>query len=219
MVVVESIYYRLQRGAKPIDAAVGAIGEIALPVTTAVLTTIAAFLPLMLLPGILGEFMRVIPMVVSIALAISLIEAFWMLPAHVGVAKVDFNNPGRVQRFRERATRWIQIKYSKLLMRALRWPVLTLILIISVFASSMGIVAAGLIPMNFFASDNLRLFYVNVEMPSSTPLDETMAKTIEVEEKIRANVQPDDVRSILSYAGQRFTETCLLYTSPSPRDS
>ncbi len=211
VVVVESIYYRLQRGATPIDAAVGAINEIALPVTTAVLTTIAAFLPLMLLPGILGEFMRVIPMVVSIALAISLIEAFWMLPAHVGVAKVDFNNPGRVQRFRERATRWIQIKYAKLLMRALRWPILTLVLIVSLFGSSLGIVGMGLIPMNFFASDNLRLFYVNVEMPSSTPLNETMAKTMEVEERIRANVQPNDVRSILSYAGQRFTETEPLF--------
>ena len=112
----------------------------------------------MLLPGILGEFMRVIPMVVSIALAISLIEAFWMLPAHVGVARVDFSNPGRTQRVREKATRWIQIKYSKLLMRALRWPKLTLLTIIFMFLSSIGIVAAGLIPMNFFASDNLRLF-------------------------------------------------------------
>ena len=76
VVIVESIYYHLQRGQKVIDAALIAIQEVALPVTTAVLTTMAAFLPLMLLPGILGDFMRVIPMVVSIALLLSLIEAF-----------------------------------------------------------------------------------------------------------------------------------------------
>jgi multidrug efflux pump subunit AcrB len=43
----------------------------------------AAFLPLMLLPGIVGKFMFVIPFVVTLGLAISLIEAFWMLPAHM----------------------------------------------------------------------------------------------------------------------------------------
>ncbi|QTR48825.1 efflux RND transporter permease subunit [Candidatus Thiothrix anitrata] len=51
VVVVESIYYRLQRGMDGVTAAVDAMREVALPVTTAVLTTVAAFLPLMLLPG------------------------------------------------------------------------------------------------------------------------------------------------------------------------
>jgi len=54
-----------------------------MPVTTAVLTTMSAFLPLVLMPGIMGKFMMVVPLVVSIGLAISLIEAFWMLPAHI----------------------------------------------------------------------------------------------------------------------------------------
>ncbi|MEZ5480290.1 MAG: efflux RND transporter permease subunit, partial [Thiolinea sp.] len=211
VVVVESIYYRLQRGMSPLQASLESIQEVALPVTTAVLTTIAAFLPLMLLPGILGDFMRVIPMVVSIALAISLIEAFWMLPAHVGVAGVRFDRPGRVQRLRERATHWIQIKYARLLMKALRWPRATLFFIIIMFLSSIGIVGAGLIPMNFFASDSLRLFYVNVEMPSSTPLEDTIAKTLEVEQQIRRNARPEDLRSILAYAGMMFTETEPLY--------
>ncbi len=211
VVVVESIYYRLQRGMQPLEAAVEAVGEVALPVTTAVLTTIAAFMPLMLLPGILGDFMRVIPMVVSIALAISLVEAFWMLPAHVGVAKVDFKNPGRIQKTRERATHWIQLKYSRLLLKALRWPKLTLFTIIMLFMGSIGIVGAGLIPINFFASDSLRLFYVNIEMPSSTPLDTTIRKTMEVEAQINQNVEPNDLRSVLSYSGMMFTETEPLY--------
>ena len=77
VVVVESIYYRLQRGADTLTATVTGIGEIITPVTTAVMTTIAAFLPLMLLPGILGKFMLVVPLVVTLALAISLVEAYW----------------------------------------------------------------------------------------------------------------------------------------------
>ncbi len=53
------------------------------PVFTACLTTIAAFLPLMLLPGIMGKFMRVVPIVVCLALLASLFEAFFILPAHI----------------------------------------------------------------------------------------------------------------------------------------
>jgi len=83
VVIVEAMYYRLQRGADAVTAAIESFREVGLPMLSAVLTTMAAFLPLMLLPGILGDFMRVIPMVVSIALAVSLLEAFWMLPAHV----------------------------------------------------------------------------------------------------------------------------------------
>ncbi|OQX07752.1 MAG: cation transporter, partial [Thiothrix lacustris] len=104
VVVVESIYYRLQQGMDGITAAVEAMREVALPVTTAVLTTVAAFLPLMLLPGILGKFMQVIPMVVTLALFLSLIEAFWMLPAHVGVGKIDFSKLSRIQQYRQRFT-------------------------------------------------------------------------------------------------------------------
>ncbi len=213
VVVVESIYYRLQRGMDALNAALETMREVALPVTTAVLTTIAAFLPLMLLPGILGAFMKVIPMVVTMALAISLIEAFWMLPAHIGVAKISFDKPSRVQKIRAQATHWIQVKYSKMLIRVLRYPRLALGTIVLLFFMAIGIVGAGLIPMNFFAADSLRLFYVNVEMPSSTALEQTMQKTLEVEQQVKKHLQPDDARSVVAYAGMMFTETEPLYGS------
>ena len=215
VVVVESIYYRLQRGMNSLDAAIGAMKEVALPVTTAVLTTIAAFLPLMLLPGILGKFMKVIPMVVTIALAISLIEAFWMLPSHIIGAKIDFTKKSFTQRWREAVIHWMQIKYSKILIRALRWPKVTLITIFLAFATAIGALSAGLVRVDFFASDNLRLFYVNVEMPTSTPLQETLNTVLKVEDQVKKHLknEPDakDARSVVSYAGQMFTETEPLF--------
>ena len=215
VVVVESIYYRLQRGMNGLDAAVGAMKEVALPVTTAVLTTIAAFLPLMLLPGILGKFMKVIPMVVTLALAISLIEAFWMLPSHIHGAKINFTKKSRTQRWREAVIRWLQIKYSKILIKALRWPKMTLITIFLAFSTAIGALSAGLVRVDFFASDNLRLFYVNVEMPTSTPLQETLNTVLKVEEAVKKHLkdEPDakDARSVVSYAGQMFTETEPLF--------
>ena len=117
VVVVEAIYQRLQSGSRGIDAALGALREVAAPVTTSVLTTIAAFLPLALLPGVLGEFMRVIPIVVSVALAVSLLEAYWMLPAHVIAFNVNFREPGKLQKRRQRFTHAIRLAYTRALLR------------------------------------------------------------------------------------------------------
>ncbi len=207
VVVVESIYYRLQRGFSGIAAVQGSIKEVAAPVTAAVLTTIAAFLPLMLLPGILGKFMKVIPMVVSIALAISLIEAFWMLPAHILAAKVGFEKPSRIQRIRESLTHRMQITYVRLLIKAFRRPVLSLIIAVLPLIGAIGALGNGYIKMDFFAADPVRLFYVNVEMPAATPVEKTMEVVSRVEARVRQNVREGEVRAIASYAGQMFTET------------
>lgn len=213
VVVVEAIHYRIQRGMQSLDACIDAMREVALPVTTAVLTTIAAFMPLMLLPGILGKFMKVIPMVVTLALAISLIEAFWMLPSHVTSVSKHHTKPSRMQRIRQRFTHWVQIKYSKLLIWALRHPISILTLTILMFFSSIGVIGAGLIPVDFFAADKLRLFYVNVDMPRGTSLDATMQKTLEVEQRIRKYLKPTDQREVITYAGMKFTQIEPLYAN------
>lgn len=211
VVVVESIYYRMQRGMNALQAAQEAMKEVALPVTTAVLTTIAAFLPLMLLPGILGKFMKVIPMVVTIALAISLIEAFWMLPTHIHASSLDFKKKSRIQRIRETVIHWIQLKYSKMLIRALRWPKLTLGVIFLAFMTAVGALTAGMIKVDFFAADTLRIFYVNVEMPPSSPLSETLKTTLKVEQQVKKHLEENDARAVVAYSGTMFTETEPMY--------
>jgi multidrug efflux pump subunit AcrB len=206
VVVVEGVYYRLRHGADPMDASIDALREVAAPVTAAVLTTMAAFGPLVLLPGILGDFMRVVPTVVVIALAISLLEAFWMLPAHVVALRVSFARPSRVHRYRERFTHWIQLRYVRLLVKALRHRWLTLLLVLGLFVGAVGALAAGLVRADFFAADTIRLFYVNVEMPPETPLRATLSTVQEIEQRVREGVRDGEVRAILSYAGSMFAE-------------
>ena len=207
VVIVEAMYYRLQRGADAVSAALESFREVGLPMLSAVMTTMAAFLPLMLLPGILGDFMRVIPMVVTIALAISLLEAFWILPAHVIAMRVSFDNPSRLHQLRTRFTHALQIRYVRVLLQVLRRPRRSLAALLLLFAIAIGAVLFGLVRMDFFASDALRLFYVNIEMPPAVPLEETLRKTLEVEQKVRARVRAGEVRAIASYAGNMFTET------------
>ena len=206
VVVVESIYYRLQRGIAILPAIMNSLKEVIAPVTTAVLTTMAAFMPLMLLPGILGKFMLIIPLVVTIALAISLVEAYWMLPAHLLAAKVNFRKPSRIHRIRVAALHWIRVKYTRLLIRALRWPRLIMFVMVLLFGAALASTLGGIVKLDFFASDPIRLFYVSLEMPAGTPLTVTLSKVREVEQKVRERVKPGEVRNILSYSGQMFTE-------------
>jgi multidrug efflux pump subunit AcrB len=211
VVVVEGIYYRMQRGMAALTASIEALREVAQPVTTAVLTTIAAFLPLMLLPGILGKFMKVVPMVVTIALLLSLIEAFWMLPSHVSTMGGDLSKPSRIQRFRTRLMHWIRHHYAIVLIHVLRWPRVTLSFVAILFMLAVGIITAKMIKIDFFAADTLRIIYVNIEMPPSSPLKQTLAKTLEIETQLKKHLHPGEARSVVSYAGQMFTETAPMF--------
>lgn len=211
VVVVEGIYYRLQNHMPPLEAVTDTLKEVAAPVTSSVATTMAAFLPLMLLPGILGKFMLVLPMVVTLALAISLIEAFWMLPAHVLAAKVNFANPGRVQRLRNKFTHKVRIIYSRMLIRSLRWPIVSVLVIIGLFSAAGWVLQSGKVKVDFFASDPVRLFYVNVKMPAGTPLEDTQRMVEKVEAEVRKGLRDGEARAVVAYSGQQFTETEPLF--------
>ncbi len=211
VVVVEAIYYRLQRGADAMTASIEALQEVFAPVLTSVMTTIAVFLPLMLLPGILGEFMRVIPIVVCVGLAISLFEAFWMLPAHVAVLKLNYNHENRLQRLRRLSTRRLRHQYSIILIKAMRHPQVSFISSILVLVVAVALLASGAIKFNFFAADPLRLFYVNAEMPQGSALDKTLKLTTELEQLALEAIEPQELRASLSYSGQMFTATEPLF--------
>jgi len=211
VVVVDAVYQRLRAGSRAVDAALEGLAEVAAPVTSSVLTTIAAFLPLALLPGVLGEFMRVIPLVVCVALTVSLLEAFWMLPTHVAALAPDYREHGRMQRWRDRFTRRVRRVYMRWLVRAMRHPWRMLTLVVAAFAIAGGALASGVVRVNFFQGDAVRLFYVNVEMPPGTALPDTARVLAGIEARARTAIRPEELRGSISYAGQMFTETDNLF--------
>ncbi|MEE4173388.1 MAG: efflux RND transporter permease subunit [Xanthomonadales bacterium] len=215
VVVVEAMFYRLQRGMAALPAAIDALREVALPVTAAVMTTMAAFLPLMLLPGIVGKFMFVIPFVVTVGLAVSLIEAFWILPSHViglsGRKAPIAVATGRIQGTRARWTHTIRVKYTKMLCYVMRRPIRFLGGGAAAFLLAAALVAAGAIRMEFFLSDPIRLFYVNLDMPPDAPVEETLRQGVLVEQAVRRHLEPGEVRAITVNAGIKFTEDEALY--------
>ncbi|MFH1760137.1 MAG: efflux RND transporter permease subunit, partial [bacterium] len=96
IVIVENCYRHMQHGKNIVRATIDGCSEVMVPVFSATLTTIACFLPLMLLPGIMGKFMYIIPLVVTLALVSSMIEALVILPSHFSewgkLAKARGNN-------------------------------------------------------------------------------------------------------------------------------
>ncbi len=211
VVVIESVYYHLQRGMDGMASIITSFKEVFAPVTTSVMTTIAAFLPLVLLPGILGDFMKVIPLVVTIALVASLFEAYWILPAHVLALKVNFAKSGRIQKKRTAFTHWLRVRYTKALVDSFRHPIITLVSILLVVALALGTLISGQIRFNFFESDAIRMFYVNVEMPQGSALEDTSRTLVRAEAAALNEFLPGELRASVSFAGQQFTDAESIY--------
>lgn len=212
VVVVEAIYYRLARGMRALEASRQAIAEVWRPVLASVVTTMAAFLPLMLLPGIVGKFMFVIPFVVTLALLISLVEAFWIAPVHVSSFAARSHTAGEVtDDWRSRFNRKIRLIYGKALTKVLRRPLMSFATALASLALAVGLVATEVVRVQFFAFDPIRLFYVNVDMPADATLQETLAETEAVEQIVRQHLRgvgPGlEARAVTSTAGIKFTDT------------
>ncbi|TVO62650.1 efflux RND transporter permease subunit [Denitromonas ohlonensis] len=212
VVVIEAIYYRMQRGEPAREAVINGVLEVAAPVTSAVLTTMAAFLPLMLLPGILGKFMFVVPFVVTVALGVSLFEAFWILPTHVlSIRPKAGGGQSAGQARRVRFTHWVRLRYSRALIRVMRWPKLALLVVLLTVVGAGAMVGSGVVKQQFFAFDSMRLFYVNVDMPAGMALERTLSQADRVADTIREQLDPAEMRTVTAYAGLKFTETEPLY--------
>ena len=211
VVVVEAMYYRMQRGQLALDAALGSLREVARPVTSAVFTTISAFAPLMLLPGIVGEFMMVVPLVVTTGLLVSLVEAFWILPAHVASTSKGSVSKRQLRHWRTRWTHAVRVKYTKALAYVFRRPLRFFAIGVLAFALSLGGVFSGAIRVNFFVGDAFGLFYVNVDQPPDSSIEATLDQLDIVQEAIRPLIEDHELRAITGIAGIRFTDAEILY--------
>ncbi len=211
VVVVEAIYQRLSQGVEAAAACREGVAEVAWPVLSSVLTTMAAFLPLMLLPGILGQFMLMVPLVVTVALAVSLVEAFWMLPAHITAAGLRLNPRARIQRLRTAGLRFIQRRYLRVLLAGLRYPLGALVILLGLFGGTGYAVTVGGLKFDFFAADPLQIFYVNLRLPVGTPLDTTLNGAQQLTDHLRPTFAPGELRGLVTYAGQAFTQTAPVF--------
>jgi len=186
IIVAENIYHHLQKGKSPDEAAIIGTREVMKPVTTTILTTIVAFLPLMFMSGIMGKFVRTIPMVVIVALIASLIEAIIILPSHVAEAAKFGRWWKRSKKEKEKA-HWLgnfTQKYGKFLKLALQWRYVFLFVIGPIIITTTFLFYKYKMDFVLFESRGIEIFFVRAEAPVGTPLEETERRFMTLEKEV-----------------------------------
>jgi multidrug efflux pump len=201
IVIIENTFRYMQQGMKPREAAIIGTMEVTAPVFTACLTTIAAFLPLMLLPDIMGKFLRVVPIVMSLALAASLFEAFLILPAHIA----EWSSRTPQSKRRHQLINRLRKLYARHLVMVLRrryWftgGVMLLILI------SIIVLVSKAVDKELFITEEVSQFYINVRMPAGTNLYTTNKTLSEIERRI-VSLPGKEVNAIVTSPGKMITK-------------
>ncbi len=214
IIIAENIYRRIELGEEPMAAARAGAAEVAWPVTVTVLTTLAAFFPMVFLPGLLGNYMGIMPQIVALTLGWSLFEALVILPSHVaevtrgrGAAPSDARRDESGPLDVESAPRDIESvgmagvrrRYRRFLERALGWRY-------AVIAGSFAITAVAVsfavshMPFVLLGSTDIPIFLVRIEAPQSAPLAETM-RLVQEAEKVAMELPPRDVRAVIGWVG------------------
>ena len=187
VVVGEAIFYH-RRGDNRLEAAIVGTREVLTPVTFAVITTIIAFIPLAIVPGITGKFFRNIPFIVIPVLLLSLIESVFILPAHlrhVGRTKLrgrkgrrrslnPFKKLGALQlRFSEWVERVIAGKVPPIIRRLVRDRYMTVAVMSAALVVAVSFVAGGHIKFNFFPRIEGEFANNVIELPFGAPVADT----------------------------------------------
>ena len=207
IVVGERVHAHEQLGKPPIQAAVEGTWEVAVPVIFGVLTTVAAFLPLLMVAGRMSSFFGVIGVVVIMALGMSIVESQWILPAHLAHRKRD--ESGRL------AGRWnaIQSRFSGALMhfaangyvrflrRAIAWRYVTAATGLGILIVALSLILSGRVIFSFFSSIDGDKVYATLEMPPGISAEKTRAAAGQIEatvERLRAEFDQYAARGVPS---------------------
>ncbi len=183
IVVGENIYRRFQQGEHGLRGAIAGAQEVAVPVTFAVLTSIAAFSPLLMVPGNTGKIMRLIPEIVILTLVFSLVESLFILPAHLAHVRLRGRKKttgpiGRLLRafrdgFSTRVEGLIHRVYRPLLERCLEWRYLSASVGVAALTLTAGLIVGGWIQFLFFPQVPADNVAANLTMPQGTPAETT----------------------------------------------
>ncbi len=214
IVVGENVFRKYEEGLEPLHGSVEGTLEVGRPVVFAVLTTVAAFWPLLLGSGTMGKIMRNIPIVVILVLLGSLIECLLILPAHLVGSK------GRTKRSMEekRTARWlkwfIRGPYTKAVDFCVRWRYATLAFAVAVLLLTVGIWKAGWIKFTLFPKVESDFLISSLTMPAGTPVERTAEIAAHLErsgkealaevDKLRAKDAPALLKSTITRVGMHM---------------
>lgn len=202
IVIIENVYRYVEKGMALYDAIIKGIDEVMWPIFASTLTTIAAFMPILLTEGIMGKFIRVFPIVVTIALAASLVESIIILPAHI----FQFTKELKSETKSSAHFYDVIVKYYR---KAIRWVLchrfISMGAIVVLFLFSLMALALRWIPVEFFPSRPPKTLVLKLQTPIGTNLDKTNEVVSKIEEYLLKSPEGVDIDAIISNVGQMTT--------------
>jgi len=188
IVIGESAYTSMRAKGHSVDNILEGVFKVAMPATFGVLTTIAAFIPILMISGIMGKFFASIGWVVTLCLVFSIVESKLILPAHLAHMKVKHYGEDTHNRFilfqrffSEGLHTFIDNYYSPFLAKCLKRRYLTLSVFISMLILSIGLLAGGILRQVFFPDIMADFLQVDLLMNEGT----TAARTHEAIQRVQ----------------------------------
>ncbi|MFT7667492.1 MAG: multidrug efflux pump subunit AcrB [Planctomycetota bacterium] len=201
IVVGENCFRLLEEGRSPREAAIEGVVQVGRPVFATILTSIAAFLPILMMSGLTGEFLRPLPLIVSFCLVVSLLEALIVLPAHMahwGAGRTKNSDSVSVVATSGGKAHWywfLRDAYLACLRAVLRWRWIALTTAIT-GALLLGTYARYWVPFNLFDEFESKIVYANLRLAAGCSLEESERAAIELERRILESLPATEVESV-----------------------
>ncbi|MDX1697237.1 MAG: efflux RND transporter permease subunit, partial [Thiohalobacterales bacterium] len=204
IIVTENVYRHMEMGKPAAEAARIGAHEVLWPVLASTATTVAAFMPMFSIMGVMGAFIAVIPVVVSTSLLGSLMEAFAVLPSHAAELLHAGKNAPKTN---ERRVDWSRM--LGLYMGWLRWSLHNRYFI-ALFTIGLLVVtliyASTRIPFQLFDDVDIGQFFINAEAPQTYSLEDTDKLAKQMEKIILDSLADEDLNSLLTNVGVTFID-------------
>ncbi len=211
IVIMDGIHKYIEEGYAPIDACKKSVDNYKWALISGTFTTIFAFFPMLLVEGIIGEFLKTLPIVISAALLSSLFVSLTLIPAISSKYLKKRNKKNLLKPF----FNFIASKTEVIIKKNLAYKkrrILTYLIALGLFIFSMGIPLSGMIKMELFPKTDVQYFFIDVELPKGSTM-ETTAKTIEDIENTLYKIP--EIDNFLSVVGQSANSMTLGSTGPS----
>ena len=200
IVVSDNVVRLLKKGMSKVDAVINGAQELAIPIFTSTLTTMAAFLPMLTLEGQVGEFVASLPLVVASTLGMSYLVAMLVTPIMcVWLLKSEDDS----NKSNARGEKWL-LRYD----RAIDWCLKRPGKVVTVAGASLicSLLLIFVVGSQFFPAGARDQFFIKVWLPESSPISRTAEITAEIEQMIfDTNIDPKTKESRLvsavSYIG------------------
>ena len=220
IIVSEHVYTKIEHGTLPKQAAIDGAEEVTWPVVCAIVTTIIAFVPLMFIEGQMGDWMGVLPVIVCIALSVSLLEALTILPSHLahGLKPLTTIAPdapmprGRLMRAiaevrhaeQNAFTKHLRSVYERLLRLTTRYRYVTIAALFSLLIIAVvGLVGGGHVRFVFLQKMDSETIIANLSMEIGTPAERTTETIMAIED---AAMKVDERKTVFTLVGAQFDE-------------